>query len=638
MCANTEMCFNRGVYVIRVVPLASLPPNAPQSLDYFWPTPLLRGALVQAVLGRRTVIAVVFSCVDIRRSKLAVKRAGFQLKKLTGIVTNAPQFTDRQLAYAEWLAQQYATGLAISLRSITPGFVGKRRALLDLPAGETGASTDHTAQMVLVHPAGAFSEIRNIIASEHEGQILIIVPEIALASRFALEFAEYAPVVMHSAVKTVEALSAYRAVASGVARLIVGTRISLALPWKNLRHVIIEDPQHESYKSDRAPRVNVPDAARELARLHNARVTYLSPSPSVVQRYLADRSILDIRDSRDSGPAVSVVSIAEERTTGNRSIFSRAAQRALDRARDAREPVLVYSTRRAYSTAIRCDACEATVPCTTCGIPMRLHRTSEDMLICYHCSAYTQVPAVCPTCRGGKLRPAGLAGSQRIAETLSRAMDCEIPILDSDLVSSDADARTIWKTFDAMTSPVLVATQMVFPYRYDRTFSLVVVPQADALGSDADFRASERALWHIEKLADFRPESIILQSWEPSLFAATADHTARDAWYANELADRRTLGWPPFTRLVRCTVSGRIRARASRDATVAAERLRQAVAHNHLSGTQVIGPVPSLIEHAGGLWSHHILVKTTLAGRALDRLLSYLPPQVTVDVDPRSIA
>lgn len=626
------------MYVIRVVPLASLPPNAPQVLDYYWPSPLPRGSVVRAGLGRRIVVAVVVGCEDLRRGKLAVKRADFQLKKLSGVIADAPQLSERQLALAEWLSQQYATGLSTSLRSVAPSFIGTRGSAMDMPASTTLSSEPARTRLILARPDGAFAEVERIIAARGRGQTAVVVPEIALAAQFAARLSSHDPVIVHSAVSIRALRAAHRAVASGAARLVIGTRASLALPWHDLSDMVMEDPQHEAYKSDRAPRLNAADVAREVARLHGARLTYLAPSLTVVQRYLGDRNALDIEERRGAGPTFQIVSTHDELASGNRTLFSREAQRALQQAVDARTPVLVYSTRRAYATALRCDACGSSVPCATCGIPMRLHRTTEDMLVCYHCAAYTRVPAVCPGCRTGKLRPAGLAGSQRITETIARLTGQTVPILDSDLVTSDADARGVWHAFDEQRSPVLVATQMVLPYRYVRSFGLIIVPQADVLGSDADFRAAERAQWQIEKLADFGPQTIILQSWEPSAMRTLTDPAARDTWYRDELDDRRTLAWPPYTRLVRCTVSDRIRTRAQRDATVVADRLRRAVAHEGLKGTTVMGPVPAMVERAGGIWVHHILIKTRLAGSSLARFLRYVPPQATVDVDPRSIA
>ena len=626
------------MYVIRVVPLAALPPNAPQMLDYYWPVPLPRGSLVKAGLGRRAVVAVVMACDDLRRSKLAIKRAGFELKKLNGIINEKPQLTYRQILLAQWLSQNYAAGLSTSLRSVAPPFIGKRATAIVIPDDHVSDAVPPTSVcIVLAEPTEILEEIERIMSTAR-GQVVVVVPEISLAERFARHFASHGPLLVHSSLKAQETLSAHRAVASGTAHMVIGTRVSLALPWWDLSHIVLEDPQHEAYKSDRAPRSNASDVAREVARLHGASLTYVSPALSVVQKFLGDRRILEIDNRRTDSSAISVISIPEERASGNRSLFSRAAQRIVEESCDSHEPVLLYSTRRAYSTAIRCDRCESSVMCDTCGIPMRLHRTSEEMLVCYHCSAFVQVPGVCPRCHAGKLRPSGLAGSQRIAETAARILGHPVPILDSDLVLSAADERLVWKTFDAMPSPVLVATQMVFSSRYERTFGPIIVPQADVLGSDPDFRASERAVWLFEKLLDFSPHSLILQSWDPSGLLAITTENARATWYANELNDRRSLGWPPFTRLVKCSISGRMQSAAAREASLVAERLRAAVTHERLSGTQVIGPIPALLEHASGNWIHHILIKTSLSGRSLSHFLQYVPPGVIVDVDPRTIA
>lgn len=242
------------------------------------------------------------------------------------------------------------------------------------------------------------------------------------------------------------------------------------------------------------------------------------------------------------------------------------------------------------------------------------------------------------------LRPAGLPGSQKLAESVNGILDryghsaLSIPVLDSDLVRDAADEHRILAAFDAMEHPVLVASQMVFSHRYTRSFDTVIVPQLDALAFNPDYRTQERLIAQLEKVADLRPRRVIVQSWHDDGMLGDIASRHWQQYYRDELTQRKALVWPPFARIVRISFKHRDRSTATRQASVAHDRLQRAIAHLGARGTRLLGPGPALVERAGGQWTQHIVIKSTLSGVRLSELLSYVPERWTIDVDPRSIA
>lgn len=638
-----ETRYDTAMYAVRVVPLAALPPAVPQVLDYFWTAPLSRGALVRATVGRRPVVAVVLESLELSKGKLSVKKANFSMKKLEGILSEAPQATEEQLALAHWLASQYAAGPAVCMKTVLPAFVGKRNRLLTLPIGTNPRKRTGATQFVITQPDTALARMEKA-CHETAGQTLIVVPEIGLAKFLAQRLKAYRPALVHGDVGAQAAWSTYRGVLDGTTRVVVGTRSALFLPFHDLRRVLVEDPQHEAYKSDMSPRYATPDVARHLASLHGASLMMLTPSLAVTHQYIADKNSIPVIHEKPHWPAVTAASMTQEKAGGNRSLFSQAAKEAILDARDRREPVLLYSARRAYATAVSCAVCHEPALCTTCDIPLRLHRTTEDFLVCYRCAAYVAVPKRCPACSTGTYRPAGLAGSQRIAEGLNIMLDrhglpkIRAPILDSDLVRTASQESETLARLDAMPWPVLVGSAMVLSHRYARRFGLVVVTQVDALATNPDFRTSERLIWQLEKLADFRPDRMILQSWHHGGIPERAAQRAWTEFLAEELDLRKSMGWPPFKRLVKIACSGRDASTARRLAKLAADRLIRSVAHLKLSGrVAVFGPTPALASTGSGRFTEHVVLKTTLTGPALAHLLAHLPAGTVADVDPRSI-
>ncbi len=640
---ESPMWFNTGMHIVRVIPLAAMPANAPAVLDYFWATPLPQGSIVRVTMGRRKITALVIESLDVRSAKLALKKSAFALKKIDAVVTDAPQVSALQISLARWMATHYGASLATCMKTVSPSFLGKRGKLLTLPVtDDIQKKALPSGRLVLTQPDTALAEIRRI-ASETNGQLLIVVPEVSLVAGLCALLPSLKPQAVHSGLTARQFESLYRTVADGSPCVVIGTRLALFLPWSTLTRIVVEDPLHEAYKSDMAPRYNAPDVARQLAALTGASLSWLTPAISTVHHHLITTGSFIVEDKKPYWPRVTQVSMEQEQIDGGKSLFSRRATDAILDCHESGKPLLVLSARRGFATVARCVHCRTALPCATCSIPMRWHRTTEEMLVCYHCGAFMQVPKQCPSCHAGALRPAGLPGSQKLAEAINVVLDryghpkLKIPILDSDLVRSASDETDVLAKLDAMEHPVLVASQMIYSHRYNRTFDTVIVPQLDALAYNPDYRTQERLIAQLEKMADMHPRHMVVQSWQDA--DALGDVASRqwDAFYRSELMQRKSLGWPPFARIVKLSYRHRDRATAARQAAVAVDRMRRAIGHLGAKGTHLLGPGPALVERSGGQWTQHIIVKSTLSGLRLAELLSYVPDRWTVDVDPRSI-
>jgi primosomal protein N' (replication factor Y) len=85
------------------------------------------------------------------------------------------------------------------------------------------------------------------------GQVLLLLPEIALTAgfitrvetRFACEPAQW-----HSDMRPRERERVWRGVASGEAKIVVGARSALFLPWKKLGLIVVDEEHESAYKQD----------------------------------------------------------------------------------------------------------------------------------------------------------------------------------------------------------------------------------------------------------------------------------------------------------------------------------------------------------------------------------------------------
>lgn len=615
------------MHIVRVIPYAVLPRTVPQVLSYFWPQPMPRGAVVRAPLGHRVVQAVVVASADVASGKMALRSASFQARPLSGVVHADPQVAEVQLQLAEWLSAHYATGLGTCLRTACPQMC---------PARPSAVSPTP------VQPAYRISEPKATVAwlrslPSRRGAVLVIAPDGATAESLAAALAPRTPLLVHSGIGVRALRAAYRSVADGTVWYVIGTRSALFLPWGRLAHIIVEDPVNDLYKHEGSPRYFTPDVARQLAALTGASLTLLSPAPVITAEYLARNALVRRSVSR---PAVEVTAVP----VADRGVSLLSAP-AADAVRDAnrrRAPVFVYSARKAFATAAVCARCRASPSCDACAIPLRLWRRMPDqMLLCYRCGAYRDLPLRCESCGTGALRPSGFAGSQRIADELGALAGTgePVPVLDADLIRTPSDAARVWTQFDAMAHPMLVGSAMAFAQRYRRTFDTVIVPDADALMTNPDFRTTERTLCILEKLLDFRPVRAIIQH---RAMDSLIDAVVRRDWsdvIERELSDRRAFSWPPFGRLVLLKVRDRDRRAAHRVARTVVERLHRVADRMGIASLITLqGPSPSWVPQTRGFWTEQLLVSSRADAAILGEYLAHLPPGVAVDVDPQSIA
>lgn len=136
------------------------------------------------------------------------------------------------------------------------------------------------------------------------GQTLVLVPERAMLRRLpagALRFSATDPAA--------ERRTVWKQARGGSAKLVFGTRSALFLPWHGLSAVTVLHEDELGHQNDRTPRFHAREAARLLAEAQGARLTLVSPAPSLRAWALADRPRLNLPDI----PPVTLLSPRYER-------------------------------------------------------------------------------------------------------------------------------------------------------------------------------------------------------------------------------------------------------------------------------------------------------------------------------------
>jgi len=653
------------MYITEVLPLISLPAQAPQILSYFFDRHLERGILVEGTLGKRKIKGIVLSSTSLEEDKIAVKRADFQLKKLSSVLSEKPQVSTQQLALAAWLARQYYAPIGLCLKTVLPAFFGVKR--YDLPLETwTNLPANPAPQKPIIIQTQARDTLPSLrpylkTALKEQGQVLMIVPEVVIGRYISQSLQESYPATafLHSGLSNVQTHAIWQSVSNGTTQIIVSTRVGLFLPFKNLQLIIIEDASSEAYKSDMTPRYETVAVATHLAEKYGALFVSTTALPDTAQYHASTQDqISRVVEKSHARPEIIVTDAIQEMRTGNFSMFSRTLQQELESGLKQQKRILFYSARRAYAGVFFCRNCGAVAKCQNCDLPLRVYKTpaqlpggTETLLICYHCSAYRSAPRACPNCASNQLAAGGVAGSQKIKEALeaflqrvstnlpSEAQKPEIFLLDSDRIRTQALEDDLTARIDKSTYPIIIATPMMLSHRYTRRFDLIAVPNADAFTSGRDFRTEERFAQQIEKLLDFQPKTLILQSHNADghLFSSVRTGDWDDFW-KDELEARQKLNYPPFSRLAKLTYQHSSPQRAALSARTLGEKLKMVIHQLGLTDqVQILGPSPASIARENNFYAYSIILKISPTLPKSETILKYVPSDWSVDLDPKSI-
>ncbi|MGQ9458753.1 MAG: replication restart helicase PriA [Anaerolineae bacterium] len=490
-------------------------------------------------------------------------------------------------------------------------------------------------------------------------QAVVLVPEIALTPQTIRRFAMRFPgrvTTLHSGLSPGERYDQWRRVRAGQVDVVIGPRSALFAPLPRLGLIVLDEEHETSYKESRPPCYHAREAALELARLTGSVVLLGSATPSLESAHRAQEGAFRLlslpqrifRPASPEGvgevqavpgplPPVHIVDMREELRAGNRSIFSRRLRQALDEALSRGEQAILFLNRRGSATFVLCRDCGHVLQCPRCELPLTYHRAGEA-LRCHHCGFQMAPPGRCPACGSARIRYFG-TGTQRVEEAVKVHWP-QARVLRWDLDTArtrGAHERTLHQ-FATRQADVLVGTQMVAKGLDLPWVTLVGVVAADTALNLPDFRAAERTFQLLTQVAGRAGRSprggqVVVQTYLPEHYAiqAASRHDFA-AFYREEMAFRRRMGYPPFGRLARLLFVHSRWSVCQRETGRVAEWLEGRLAELGLPGSALLGPVPCFFVRERGRFRWHLVVRAADPVRVLEGVP--LGPGWRVDVDP----
>jgi primosomal protein N' (replication factor Y) len=441
----------------------------------------------------------------------------------------------------------------------------------------------------------------------------------------------------------------WRAAATGEARVVVGARSVLFLPFKELGLIVIDEEHDTGFKQDERVHYHGRDMGVVRANLGGFPVILASATPSIESHVNARTGryrhvVLPARFSGAALPEVSAIDLRQSPPEKGKWLSPKLIE-AVAQTLESKQQTLLFLNRRGYAPLTLCRSCGHRIECPQCTAWLVEHRF-RGRLHCHHCGFSIPLPEKCPKCgEVGSLVACG-PGVERVAEEVTeRFPEARLALLSSDLVPGITEMREIIREIEAGEIDIVIGTQMVAKGHHFPLLATVGVVDGDlGLAMGADPRAGERTFQLLHQVTGRAGRALaegrgLVQTYAPEhpVMAAIVAGD-REAFLEQEIAVRRRGLLPPYGRLAALIVSARDKETAQ---LVARDIAHRAPAAERI---EILGPAEAPLAVIRGRHRWRLLVK---APREIDvqaylrAWLGALPPlkgdlRLTVDIDPYS--
>jgi primosomal protein N' (replication factor Y) len=487
-------------------------------------------------------------------------------------------------------------------------------------------------------------------ALRQDRQVLVLLPEIALTEPFLKRFTQRfgcAPVAWHSDLRSSQRRRAWRGIASGEAKVVVGARSSLFLPYAKLGLIVVDEAHEPSFKQEDGVQYHARDVAVMRAKFEDIPVILSSATPAIETRHMVETGrYREVRlRERHAGaelPTLTALDLtADPPPRGHWIAPTLLAELEANLA--AGEQSLLFLNRRGFAPLTLCRTCGHRFQCPNCTAWMVEHRLLHR-LACHHCGHVMPPPKACPECGESDTLVACGPGVERIADEVQALLpDARTAIVTSDTIWSPARAAEFVAQMEAHEIDIVVGTQLVTKGYHFPNLTLVGVIDADLGLQGGDLRAAERTFQQIMQVSGRagrgdKPGRVYVQTHAPDapvIAALTSGDTER--FVAAETEARHEAGMPPFGRLAAIIVSAEDKV----EAESVAKRLGRTAPQ--VEGMEVYGPAPAPLAMLRGRHRFRLLVHARRSLDVQEVIRGWLggngwnaKVRVSVDVDPYS--
>jgi len=457
---------------------------------------------------------------------------------------------------------------------------------------------------------------------------IVLVPEISLTDqtkrRFISRFGEIVS-VLHSKMTTLERQTEYKRIVKGEARIVIGPRSALFVPFKNLGLIIIDEEHDSSYVSQTTPKYSTREVATRLAYLNNAHLILGSATPDVCTMYKAEQEKIDYytlftRPGTSLVPDVEIVDMKEDALNNKSRILSARLKEEIAKNIEKGEQTFIFLNRRGFSSYITCKTCGKTLRCPNCDVNLTYHK-KNGLLLCHYCSYCEKLTEICPICSAETLEEGGM-GTERVEKELLETFPGITTVrLDMDTTVKRGSHEKILNKFKDEKIDVLVGTQMISKGHDIANVTLVGVINADYMVGD-DYTVSEKAFSNLLQVVGRagrgdKKGRAILQAYDTENYILEAvKNNSYEDFYNQEIKFRKMASYPPFVDILVVEQVSKDKARLMKDS----EKLYN-IFNKEKMLYKVYSPKAPYVSRINNKYRVQMIIKTNVDNKVLDKLI-----------------
>ncbi|OEJ98695.1 primosomal protein N' [Flavivirga aquatica] len=451
-------------------------------------------------------------------------------------------------------------------------------------------------------------------------QVLYLLPEIALTTQLVKRLENYfgdQVAVFHSKYSSHERVEVWNHVLhnSEKAKIVLGARSSIFLPFNNLGLIIVDEEHEQSFKQfDPAPRYHARDTSVVLASIHGAKTLLGSATPSLESYFNAKQNkygLVEItkRYNNIMMPDIELVDIKERfKKKLMRGHFSDRLIEEITETLNEKHQIILFQNRRGFSPIVECKTCGHSPQCPNCDVSLTYHQYRKQ-LRCHYCGYVEIMKRDCMACGGQDLDNKGFGTEQIEEEVKILFPDHKVARMDLDTTRGKYGYEKIITALEQQEIDILVGTQMLTKGLDFRNVKLVGIMNADNMLNFPDFRAHERSFQLMSQVSGRagRTEErgkVLIQTYNPhhNILQQVSNNNYIDM-FKEQINDRYNYKYPPIYKQIKITLKHKDYNRVETASIWYAKSLRR------VFKDYVLGPESPPIARIRNQFHKNILVK-----------------------------
>lgn len=569
--------------IVTVIPISK--GISKDTLTYFTSKDVKAGSIVSIPLRKKTVFGLVVESKDAQDMKSEIKTLSYSIKKIENIETHT-FLRDAFIESTQKIADYNAGSVGAILSALIPKAILESSSSLSFKQKDPPKGIFHETLLLQSDNEERYTTYKSLIREEfaknHSVFFCLPTTEDLLNARSTLEKGiEKYTYTLHSGLPTKQIVELWKKISEdGHPVLIISTGSFLSLPRNDLGTIILEKESSRAYKMQVRPFIDIRTVAEMVAKQLNIKLV-------LGDTLLRIETLWEVRNDENllRNPSYSELLPLKFRSLTTAScelvnmkgpqdmkkkeftIFSENLKRIIQESRKNNENTFLFCGRKGLYPVTLCSDCGTVVVCKNCASPVVLYGRKEtnttktthgkgNLFVCNHCGERRDAQELCTHCGGWRLNPLGV-GIERVAEEIETLFpETKIFIMDKDHVSTHKQAVKVRDLFYATPGSIMLGTEMALTYLNQKVENTSVV-SLDSYFSIPDFLINEKIFHILLSMRAITEKNFLIQTRQDNtkIFDYAMKGNLLD-FYRDEIADRKSIGYPPFTTYIKISLEG----------------------------------------------------------------------------------